>query len=241
MPNKPLFSKPTASNLTKEVIDRLDMQEKAPASNLLEENVDGISKHIEAAAQQDINDSENVGEQETRQEEVKVETKVNLDDLNEATLLKYPIIAKALNDAPMAIIKPKTSDIVFHWVFYDRNATGQTARVVAQNVQRYRFWGFEFATLDDIEVGEEALADGMVDSGQIINYDTVLMKINKVRLMAHYKNNLIQSLEMTNKALARAIRAAEHDVKTTQGFRKAMEIHPQARIDFFTPTADSGS
>jgi len=161
---------------------------------------------------------------------------INLDDLNETTLLKYPIIAKALNEAPMAIIKPKDSSVAFHWVFYDRSASGSTARVVAANVQRYKFWGFEFATLEDIAGGEEALGDGMIDDGgQITNYDTVLMKINKVRLMSHYKKNLLDSLMMVDEGLAHAIKAAEADIVQSGTYGKAMSSHPKAKIEFYSP------
>lgn len=163
-------------------------------------------------------------------------TRVNLDDLNETTLLKYPIEAKALNDAPMAIIKPKDSSIVFHWVFYDRASTGNSAKVSAANIQRYKFWGFEFATLDDIEGGEEALGEGMIDDGaSIINYDTVLMKVNKVRLMGHYKKNLLDSLMMTDASLVQAVKAAEADVKQSGMYKKAMATHPKAKIEFYSP------
>lgn len=167
-------------------------------------------------------------------------TKVDLNDLDETTLLKYPIQAKALNDAPMAVIKPKDSSVVFHWVFYDRAATGNTAKVSAANIQRYKFWGFEFATLEDIEGGEEALGEGMIDDGaNVINYDTVLMKINKIRLMGHYKKNLLDSLMMTDAALVRAIKSAEQDVVQSGMYGKAMANHPQAKIEFFTPGMES--
>jgi hypothetical protein len=187
---------------------------------------------LEAMAEAEVADAEGFKEAPAEEEVVKI----NLDDLDETTLLKYPIIAKALNDAPMAIIKPKDSSVVFHWVFYDRSATGSTARVVAANVQRYKFWGFEFATLQDIEGGEEALGDGMIDDGgQITNYDTVLMKINKVRLMSHYKKNLLDSLMMVDQGLGKAIKAAEMDVVQSGTYGKAMSSHPKAKIEFYSP------
>jgi hypothetical protein len=169
-------------------------------------------------------------------EQVVEETTINLDDLDESTLLKYPIIAKSLTEQPMAVIKPKDSSLVFHWVFYDRSTIGNLPKISAQNLQRYRFWGFEFATIDDIEGGEEALGNGMInDGGQIINYDTVLMKINKIRLMGHYKKNLLRSLKNVDGSLAQAIKSAEMDVVQSGTYSKAMSSHPQATIEFYSP------
>lgn len=212
---KDLFSKPAAEPEPKKVV----LETKA-------------SKAQEEAAAEAIKDAEGFAPAPP----IKVEKEVNLDDLNESTLLKYPIVAKALNEAPMVLIKPKDSSVIFHWVFYDRSATGQTARVVAANVQRYKFWGFQFATIDDIQGGEEALADGMFDDGgQITNYDTVLMKIDKIRLMSHYKKNLLDSLIMTDGSLLKAIKSAENDVVQSGTYSKAMREHPKAKIEFYTP------
>lgn len=226
-----LFKNPTATNAPQKDMAK---EEPAPPTNLIDVDKFAAEQVADAEGFKDLIEEEVEAQEDLM--DVRPVEKVNLEDLNESTLLKYPIVAKSLNDAPMAVIKPATSDICFHWVFYDRNATGNTAKVVSQNLQRYRFWGFEFATLADIEGGEDALGEGMVDDGKIINYDTVLMKINKVRLMQHYKSNLIQSLEMTNKALARAIRSAEADIKRTAQYRKAMEIYPQAKVEFYSPT-----
>jgi hypothetical protein len=186
----------------------------------------------------EVNDAEGF-EQAPEQKEEKP-TRINLEDLNESTLLKYPIIAKSLNDAPMAVIKPKDSSLIFHWIYYDRTATGNSAKVSAKNVQRYKFWGFEFASVQDVEGGEEALGDGMIDDGEnIINYDTVLMKVNKVRLMQHYKKNLLDSLLMTDASLRQAILGAEQEVKNSGMYRKAMETHPKAKIEFYSPLESS--
>jgi hypothetical protein len=222
MPNKGLFDKgPVASTST---------------GNKPVEAEKPIPSTLKDYAADQVADAE--GFKEPQKEEKT--TKVNLDDLNETTLLKYPIVAKTLNDSPMAIIKPKDSSLVFHWVFYDRSATGNTAKVSAANVQRYKFWGFEFATLDDIEGGEESLGEGMIDDGaNIINYDTVLMKINKIRLMGHYKKNLLDSLMMTDAALVKAIKSAENDVLQSGMYGQAMAKHPQAKIEFFSPGIDS--
>jgi hypothetical protein len=222
MPNKGLFDKGPVASTT---AGNKPVEAEKPIPSTLKDYATGA-----------VADAE--GFKEPQQEEKA--TEIDLNDLNETTLLKYPIVAKALNDSPMAIIKPKDSSLVFHWVFYDRSATGNTAKVSAANVQRYKFWGFEFATLDDIEGGEEALGEGMIDDGaNIINYDTVLMKVNKIRLMGHYKRNLLDSLMMTDAALAKAVKSAENDVVQSGMYGKAMAKHPQAKIEFFSPGLDS--
>lgn len=187
---------------------------------------------LSQAADAIINDAEGF----KTKEETEKEVPLDLSKLDETNLLKFPIEAKSLNDAPMAVIKPKDSSLVFHWVYYDRTAIGNSAKVSAQNLQRYKFWGFEFADLEDIEGGEEALAGGMLnDGGQIINYDTVLMKINKIRLMQHYKKNLLDSLMNVDGSLIKAIKSAEQDVVQSGEYSKAMATHPKAKIEFYSP------
>jgi len=105
--------------------------------------------------------------------------KINLDDLDETTLMKYPIVAKSLNDDAATKLKPKSSSIVLRWCYYANGPvkSANSTNVNASNIARYRHWGFDFATLDDIEGGEDALTEGIIDDGgKILNYDTVLMK-----------------------------------------------------------------
>lgn len=163
-------------------------------------------------------------------------TRVNIEELDETTLLKFPIEAKNLSDLPMAIIKPKDKNMAFRWVFFDRGATGSRQKVSSENMQRYKFWGFQLATIEDIEGGSEALGNGMIDDGGCVtNYDTVLMKIDKVRLMAHYKSGLIKSMKNLDGAMRQAAKAAEGDLTQSGAYHKAMSTHPKAKIEFYSP------
>lgn len=160
---------------------------------------------------------------------------IDLDNLDETTLLKYPIIAKSLTETAMATIKPKSNAIVLRWCYFNLGLMrGTQDKVTATNVGRYKYMGFEFATIEDVEGGEDALIDGIIDDGgKIINYDTVLMKIDKLRLMGHYKQNLLSSISKVDGALSRAVKSAEGQVQQTPEYQKAMATHPQARVEFF--------
>lgn len=165
----------------------------------------------------------------------KAANEIDLDKLDESTLLKYPIIAKSLADSAMVVIKPKSNTVVLRWVYFNLGLVrGTQDKVSATNVGRYKFMGFEFATVTDIEGGEDALVEGIIDDGgKIINYDTVLMKVDKLRLMGHYKKNLLDSISKVDGALGRAVKSAQGEVQQTSEYQKAMATHPQARIEFF--------
>lgn len=165
----------------------------------------------------------------------KAANEIDLDKLDESTLLKYPIIAKSLADSAMVVIKPKSNTVVLRWVYFNLGLVrGTQDKVSATNVGRYKFMGFEFATVADIEGGEDALVEGIIDDGgKIINYDTVLMKVDKLRLMGHYKKNLLDSISKVDGALGRAVKSAQGEVQQTSEYQKAMATHPQARIEFF--------
>lgn len=167
--------------------------------------------------------------------ESKAVNEIDLDKLDETTLLRYPIIAKSLTDSAMATIKPKSNTLVFRWVYFNNGIIrGSQDKVTATNVGRYTYMGFEFATVEDVEGGEDALIEGIIDDGgKIINYDTVLMKVDKLRLMGHYKQNLLSSISRVDGALSRAKKSAEGQVQQTSEYQKAMATHPQARIEFF--------
>lgn len=190
---------------------------------------------LSAQADNALNDAEGFKDPAEALKEEPV-SRVSFEELDETTLLKFPIEAKPLNDMPMAIIKPKDKSLSFRWVFYDRSATDNRRKVSSENIQRYKFWGFEFATLEDIEGGEEALGNGMIDDGgYITNYDTVLMKISKLRLMQHYKSGLLKSLKNTDGAMKEAIKTAENEVTQSGMYQKAMQAHPKAKIEFYSP------
>jgi hypothetical protein len=166
----------------------------------------------------------------------KAMSEAELNDLDETTLMKYPIEAKALNDDGMMLLKPKSSSIVFRWAYYNNGILTRADKTTAVNVGRYKYWGFDFATVDDIEGGEAALTDSIVDDGgKIVNYDTVLMKVDKIRLMGHYKKNLLQSLSNVDNSLGKAIKQAEGDIVQTTGYQRAIGTHPQAKIEFYSP------
>lgn len=160
---------------------------------------------------------------------------IDLDKLDETTLLKYPIIAKSLADSAMVTIKPKSNTFVFRWVYFNLGLVrGTQDKVTATNVGRYKYMGFEFASIEDVDGGEDALTEGIIDDGgKIINYDTVLMKVDKLRLMGHYKQNLLDSISRVDGALGRAVKSAQGEVQQTPQYQKAMSTHPQARIEFF--------
>jgi hypothetical protein len=152
--------------------------------------------------------------------------------------MKYPIVAKSLNDDAATKLKPKSSSIVLRWCYYANGPvkSANSTNVNASNIARYRHWGFDFATLDDIEGGEDALTEGIIDDGgKILNYDTVLMKVDKIRLMSHYKQNLQTSISIVDNALRHAVKGAESEVSSTPQYRKAMTTHPGAKLEFFNP------
>jgi len=161
---------------------------------------------------------------------------IDLEDLDETTLLKYPIAAKYLNDSAMVRIKPLNSALAFRWVYFNNGMIKDNQdKVSANNVGRYKHWGFEFASIEDIEGGGDALVEGIIDDGgKIINYDTVLMKIDKIRLMGHYKKNLLKSISDMDSSLGKAAKTAEGDLVQSGAYRKAMASHPQAKIEFFS-------
>lgn len=165
------------------------------------------------------------------------EGEIDFEDLDETTLLKYNIVAKSLNESAMVTLKPVDSSKALRWCYYNNGIVmSNKDKVTAINVGRYKNWGFEFATVNDIQGGEDALVEGIVeDGGKILNYDTVLMKVDKIRLMGHYKKNLLQSLDKVDNSLGRAIKGAEGDVQTSPGYQKARATHPQAKIEFYSP------
>jgi len=163
---------------------------------------------------------------------------INLDDLNETTLMKYPIVAKSLDDDAMVKLKPKDSSKTLRWCYFANGPvlSPNAQKINAVNISRYKRRGFDFATIEDIEGGEDALTEGIIDDGgRIINYDTVLMIIDKIRLMGHYKQGLQKSMSMVDNALGRAIKGAESELHSTNDYRKAMNTHPQAKIEFYSP------
>lgn len=162
------------------------------------------------------------------------EPKVDLKDLDESTLLKYPIEAKMLNDAPMLQVKPVDSGLIFRWVYCGALKTDRQGSI---NVFKYKKMGFEFASVEDIQGGNDMLVDGMLeDGGKIHNFDTVLMKFSKIRLMGHYKANLLRSYDKVNNALKQAKSAAQTDIAGTAAYRNAMSTHPNAEVEFYSPT-----
>jgi len=171
----------------------------------------------------------------------KVESKtvdeVDLSNLDETTLLKYPIEAKYLNDDAAVSLKPRSSTIVLRWCYFNSGMIRDAKdKVTATNMGRYKHMGFEFASVEDIEGGEDALIEGIIDDGgKIFNYDTVLMKVDKIRLMGHYKKNLLKSLSDMDRSLNKAANQAKGEVTQTTAYQKAMALHPQAKVDFYSP------
>jgi hypothetical protein len=171
--------------------------------------------------------------------EVKSRTlsEADLERLDETTLMDYPIEARSLGDDASQLIKPVDSSKALRWVYFNNGMTPNGRdKVTAMNVGRYKKWGFEFCRVEDIVGGEDALVDSIIDDGgKIINYDTVLMKIDKIRLMGHYKKNLLNSMDKVDNALGRAVRSAEGELAQTSAYSKAMATHPGAKIEFFSP------
>lgn len=174
--------------------------------------------------------------------ETKIESRTlsseDLENLNETTLMDFPITAKSLNDDASQVLKPKDSSKALRWVYWNNGLIANSKdKTSAVNVGRYKRWGFEFAAVEDIQGGEDALVEGIIDDGgKIINYDTVLMIVDKIRLMSHYKKNLINSMDKVNNALGRAKKAAEGEVASSTAYSRTMATHPQAKIEFFSTT-----
>lgn len=167
--------------------------------------------------------------------ESKTEDEIDLDDLNETTLLKYNIAAKSLEGAAIMDIKPSHNDIVLRYCYYTGNNDDQVTRT---NMARYKAWKYEFATIEDIKDGEQGLGDCYIDSTGKIRYaDVVVMKINKIRLMSHYKAGLLRSLNRVDMANLEATQMAETTFKTEPGYNVTRNRHPKADIEFYNPMA----
>ncbi len=233
MPNNP-FRTPPSKQTKEEVLAAEAAKEVAAAEHLSDEEA---SKILDQVVKAEATAAAKVIKEKPPVVEAKTTDEIDLDDLNETTLMKYPIIAKSLNDDATMTLKPKSSAILFRWAYYNNGVlTSSKDKVTAINVGRYKHWGFDFASVDDVEGGENALVDSIVeDGGKIINYDTVLMKVDKIRLMGHYKKNLLQSLSNVDNSLGKAIKAAEGDVVQSTAYSKAMATHPQAKIEFYSP------
>ena len=211
------------------------VSEEAKLTN--EEAAKVIAASVEVDLGQELNKVLGVAKNTKSPVETKFADEIDLNDLDETTLMKYPIVAKSMNDEASQTMKPKDSSIVFHWCYFNNGMfAGDKDKVSAVNVGRYKRWGFDFATVNDLEGGEDALTDGIIDdNGKIINYDTVLMKVDKIRLMSHYKKNLLSSLLKVDNALGRAVKEAEGSMIQSGEYGKAMATHPQAKIEFYSP------
>lgn len=167
--------------------------------------------------------------------ETKTADEIDLDDLDETTLLKYNIEARSLEGMALMNLKPSHNDIVLRYCYYTGNENDQTTRT---NMARYKAWKFEFATIDDVQGGEAGLGDCYIDSANKIRYaDVVLMKINKIRLMSHYKAGLLRSLNRVDLANMEATQMAETTFKTEPGYNVTKSRHPKADIEFYNPQA----
>jgi hypothetical protein len=215
------------------------LAKQAAAATAEAEHLTGLeaAKVVDPDLGQELNKVLGVARNTKPQVQTKSSDEVDLDDLDETTLMKYPIVAKSMNEEASQTMKPKDSSIVFHWCYFNNGMFhGDKDKVSAVNVGRYKRWGFDFATINDVEGGEDALTDGIIDDGgKIINYDTVLMKVDKIRLMSHYKKNLLGSLLKVDNALGRAIKEAEGSMLQSGEYGRAMATHPQAKIEFYSP------
>lgn len=220
----------------KDLLDASALAELAAAENL---NVEEVAKVVAAEPKKpEKKIKAKVVEEDGEEKPVEL-SEAELADLDESTLFKYNIVAKSLTDSAMVTIRPKLSSISFRWVYFNNGVVqGSKDKITASNVARYKYMGFDFASIDDVDGGEDSLLDGIIeDGGKIINFDTVLMKIDKIRLMGHYKKSLTKSFTDVDQSLGKALKGAENDIAQTSAYQKALAMHPKAKIEFYNPTA----
>jgi hypothetical protein len=160
------------------------------------------------------------------------EDDIDLDKLDESTLMKYDIKCKTLDNSAMMALKPSHNDIVLRWVY-----NGYGSKEGRSNVNRRKGQGFQFALVDDIEGGVDSLVDAIVEGDQITCYDVVLMKISKVLLMGHYKFNLLTSHKRVNSAMKAAKKGAEAQLVREAGPALARAKQSNQRVEIYTPGA----
>lgn len=165
---------------------------------------------------------------------IKIED-IDWSKVSEEDILRLPLEAKAFSDVPMLAVKPKDSTVVFYFA-YCGNLDAKDNRAGPTNIAKLKAKGYEFATLADVDGGEEKLIEGSVGADGLIRYyDVVLMKINKLRLYQHLKAKLIQAVGRTDpmKANKMAAEGAEAFMENTNSAALAAARQSGKHVSFY--------
>lgn len=114
-------------------------------------------------------------------------TKLDLANLDESQIMDIPeISASDFQVVDMLNLVPKNPEIRFRWVNFKN--------FVAGNYGRYLAYGFQTASVDDVDVEKTPVHDSMINGTKVEYYDVQLMKIHVLKLMALYKKNVLSSI-----------------------------------------------
>jgi hypothetical protein len=176
--------------------------------------------------------------EETEKRTARPAKEIDLALIDESMIMDLPLIrATDFNLPSMLFKKPKDPAIRFRWVKFD----GQTG-----NLGYFQALGYQTASIEDVDLDVTPVPVNMIDGTQIKWYDVLLMKINVLTLMGHYKKNQIKALKNVGRFDEQAEAQANQQFMNDLGNEGLIRVFNKMReaghkVEFYIPGAEEKS